>query len=836
MNGRETLPALHGLAALVVLAAAHPVAQVLVNGPEFFVAHDLDRSGVVVLGAVLFGLLPASVWLADHLLVRVHALARLLWRWGLLSCAVLLISLQALQNVPVRSRGIVLMAVCIAGAVCLLHLRSSAVRTFVAWLAPAPLIAAFVFFSATPVNRLLTMSPPAPTAIEGAPGSSPSVVWVVFDQLPLVSLLDESGHIDQQRYPNFAALADTSTWARHAIAASDATAWALPALVSGRHPAADRLPAAVDVPNSLFTWLAPTHAMHVFEPVTALCPRDVCAAAKTRHHGRIVTLAADLAVVFGHVTLPAALTERLPRLTDDWRGFGVSFWQQRWVGHRDDDRRTSVAEWVSGLHSQRGPMLAFLHVLLPHEPFIYLPSGKRGALQDDVPGLQANGRWSMERQLVAVGHARQRMQVQLVDAFLGDIVGALSQLDLFESSLLVVTSDHGASFRPGASFKGAELPTIADVGVVPLFIKQPHQREGHVIETLVGAVDALPTVAGILRRDLPWDVAGRNILGPVGPATDDEVKCVHTDRARRSVCADLRTVRGGIEAALHNRALLDAVLAHAIVDTPVSAAVIQHDADLRIRVDGAAVLGRDVADFAPAFVSGVVQRTGGPASSGTLVAVAVDGVVRATATVLDERETGRPGYWATMLPPDVAEGAADVSVFVVARDDPLTLVRPSASDAEDATGTNLIDPHLQVAQGIHLSGFHDVEWVDGQSFRWTNGEAAVNVPPEAANEARTLRVVIRMGGHPTRPFAIRANGCTLFEGHLPEGRWTGTFPLDPCLPAAGRADDGLTISISSEPFNPGTLDARNLGVAVDALVLRGDNAGGDTSATATADR
>jgi hypothetical protein len=61
------------LAVLSTLAVSHPLAAVLIRGPEFFVAHDLGRSGLLLLAAGLFAGIPALVWAAATLARRGHA-------------------------------------------------------------------------------------------------------------------------------------------------------------------------------------------------------------------------------------------------------------------------------------------------------------------------------------------------------------------------------------------------------------------------------------------------------------------------------------------------------------------------------------------------------------------------------------------------------------------------------------------------------------------------------------------------------------------------------------------------------------------------------------------
>ena len=66
--------------------------------------------------------------------------------------------------------------------------------------------------------------------------TTPPIVVVVFDQLPLISLLDRDGRIDGTLYPNFAALSRDAAWFRNASAVGDMTNWALPAILTGNYP------------------------------------------------------------------------------------------------------------------------------------------------------------------------------------------------------------------------------------------------------------------------------------------------------------------------------------------------------------------------------------------------------------------------------------------------------------------------------------------------------------------------------------------------------------------------------------------------------------------------
>ena len=110
--------------------------------------------------------------------------------------------------------------------------RSKWFKTFLTYLIPAPLIFALFFLLTPPVSGLVF---PSSTAdVEAAVASDTPVVFVVFDEFPLVSLLNAQGGIDATRYPNFAALASMSTWYKYTAAAHDNTLWAVPSLLTGQ--------------------------------------------------------------------------------------------------------------------------------------------------------------------------------------------------------------------------------------------------------------------------------------------------------------------------------------------------------------------------------------------------------------------------------------------------------------------------------------------------------------------------------------------------------------------------------------------------------------------------
>jgi hypothetical protein len=353
------------------------------------------------------------------------------------------------------------------------------------------------------------------------------VVMVVFDELPLLSLLGENGEIDAARYPNFAALARRSTTFFGVVAVSGDTTQAVPAILTGREPDPDRLPFYPDHPENLFTLLGDSHRMRVVEPITSLCPERLCPAEGGDGFGaREHSLFSDAGIVYAHAVLPHDLRERLPSLNGTWMNFAAGgavepqesarwFVRARALGDLRE-RDEQVRAFITAIEPSPRPTLYFLHVLLPHHPWRYLPSGREYARATLIPGVLEGDRWAGDSFLPQQAYQRHLLQVGFVDRLLGELIARLRAVGLYDRALLVVTADHGVSFRPNAPRRILTPENVAEVGLVPLFVKAPGQRESAAVRAPASTVDILPTMAEALGVELPWPVDGRSQLHNAG--------------------------------------------------------------------------------------------------------------------------------------------------------------------------------------------------------------------------------------------------------------------------------------------------------------------------------
>jgi hypothetical protein len=530
------------LFALAGFVVAQPVLDVLGRSPDFLVFRQADARDIVALAIAITLVPPLAVWalevLAGLLGRRVRRAVHLVLVAGLLG----LLGLEvAKKGTSLLGTALVVVGALVGLVGAVLYARGRALRLWLRWLWPAPIVFVLVFLLLSPAAELLRPPPAraaAPAATAQGGGQGP-IVMVLLDEFPLMSLLDHQGAIDQRLYPNFARLAGGSTWYRNATAVTGLTQWAVPAMMTGRYPTEDRLPIASQYPDNLFTLLGGSYhyKMHVFEGWSQLCPPSTCPDAKavgdSAGVGRVegepggfrgvlrdsTRLWTQIAAPRGPTQDPAAA---LQEATVDPGGSEAELAPSADPRKRREifkryRRGISFQRFLSSIRPGRPDQRAlyFVHVLIPHQPWRYLPSGRTYPQRTFGEPFATNGRWTSEAWPVQSSHQRHLMQTAIADRMLGDLVRQLRATGLYDRSLLVVTADHGMAFDPGeparASVVGATVPPVL---WVPLFIKRPGQRLPSATDVNWEHVDLVPTIADIMGFRVPWSVDGVSWADP----------------------------------------------------------------------------------------------------------------------------------------------------------------------------------------------------------------------------------------------------------------------------------------------------------------------------------
>jgi hypothetical protein len=301
------------------------------------------------------------------------------------------------------------------------------------------------------------------------PAPPRTVVMVVFDELPLTSLLGPDDRIDASRYPAFAELAADGTWYRGATAVHDSTALAVPAILDGRFPRAGLRSDVYSHPRNLFTLLERRYEVHAFEEATGLCPTSLC--------------------------------EPTPGTT---------------LSHLAAGKPRRFRQFVRSVEARPGPALWFKHVLLPHVPWQFYPSGRRYRRNapEPIPGLNGALGFGVPW-LVKLSYERHLLQLGFADRLLGELLARLRRLHLYRDALIVVVADHGIGFHVGVERRTVTRRNVQNIAPVPLIMKLPGQRRGIVDDQHVETLDLFPTILELAGVEKPVRLDGRSLLQPV---------------------------------------------------------------------------------------------------------------------------------------------------------------------------------------------------------------------------------------------------------------------------------------------------------------------------------
>jgi sulfatase-like protein len=534
------------LFALTGFVVVQPLLDVIGRSPDFLLFRQADSRDIVLLAVAITLVPPLVLW---GIAVSAELLGRPAQRGVHLVLIAGLLGLLGLEIAkklaPLRGPALAVMGVLAGLCGGLLYAKGRAFRVWLRFLWPAPIVFLLVFLLLSPAGQLLKPPPARAAEVPGVTqnGKPGPIVMVFMDEFPLVSLLDRRGNIDRRLYPNFARLAADSTWYRNATGVSGLTGWAVPSMLTGRYPAKDLVPIASQYPNNLFTLLGQSYhyRMRVFEGMSQLCPPTTCPDAKRTGdtgsgggsggalggQGGFRRVLRDSAHVWTQIvstqeptTDPTATLEEA---TVDPGGDAADLAPSADPGRRREifkryKRGISFQRFLSSIRRPTDPdkpAMYFVHVLMPHQPWKYLPSGLTYPERTFGEPLASNGRWVSEPWPVQTAHQRHLLQTAIADRMLGDLIKRLRNAGIYDRSLLLVTADHGMAFNPGepgrASVTGTTAPPVL---WVPLFIKRPGQRAPSTTDVNWEHVDLVPTIADIMGLRVPWSMEGVSWADP----------------------------------------------------------------------------------------------------------------------------------------------------------------------------------------------------------------------------------------------------------------------------------------------------------------------------------
>jgi arylsulfatase A-like enzyme len=206
-----------------------------------------------------------------------------------------------------------------------------------------------------------------------------------------------------------------------------------------------------------------------------------------------------------------------------------TFVEFNWDRVREDwipagDVNAAFLRWLDRNHRER--FLGYLHFMEPHDP--YRPQSARqltppAGLRPEVlagrparlPGEMSGGTAPLPPAELAYLHQLYDREVAEWDAAFGVVLHGLEAAGVLESTVVVVTADHGEEFQEHGRLR--HVVHLYDESIhVPLVIVGPGIAPGRSADQAQG-VDLYPTIVALLGLPPVPGLPGRNLLAPGTP-------------------------------------------------------------------------------------------------------------------------------------------------------------------------------------------------------------------------------------------------------------------------------------------------------------------------------
>jgi hypothetical protein len=505
------------LAGLWALAIAWPVYQRITSGPEALTSLGIRRLDLIVFIAILSLLVPLVLTLPETL-ARLHSRkACSVTHAVILALLAGLIVWGALQPGFLSYPLGILTAVLVAG----LRLKSSFGRNFAGILAVATPVTIALFLFSYPISSAW-LPGKAGAAAESTSSETP-VVLVILDEFPLATMMNDHGQIDARDFPNFARLERKATWYRQATTRADHTLSAVPSILTGEDPKHETTfgeptpPGYPAYPDSLCSVAERAgYDSYSSQPETDLCDRPESMGTRLSRlllAGIPVHFPDTVSDLFGRnlnvEMTPGRVFERGAEAIAD--AFGKPH------PALGDERDQIFKEFVSGMPT--GPKTVdVIHSLLPHAEYQYLQDGTVYASRGLLDSETAQGVAFPSNQNEAAKNLQQlTAQAMYTDHLVGLLINHLKREGTWDETLFALVADHGASFKPGTARRTVSAKSAGWLLPIPLFIKYPGQKRGHVTDAAADIRDVTPTILDVLGLDPSPRATGTSLLGESRP-------------------------------------------------------------------------------------------------------------------------------------------------------------------------------------------------------------------------------------------------------------------------------------------------------------------------------
>ena len=231
------------------------------------------------------------------------------------------------------------------------------------------------------------------------------------------------------------------------------------------------------------------------------------------------------------------LRKYVPSIEGTWGGFGAvanRFKDQFEVGALSQVE--AVEQAVQIVSESKSPRVQVVHALLPHAPWRITPDLRVDQLSPTISTQNPDS-----EEVIRDMYQTFLFQVGAADRVMRNLISDLKASGKWDSTLLVVTADHGISFIPTMPQRNTDFTDsgqVADIYRIPIFIKYPNQKAAISDDCAITNLDLLPTIIDVTQTKTSWTFAGTSLT-----------RDCSTERIRRVVSATGQTLvmKGGFE-------------------------------------------------------------------------------------------------------------------------------------------------------------------------------------------------------------------------------------------------------------------------------------------------
>ncbi len=175
---------------------------------------------------------------------------------------------------------------------------------------------------------------------------------------------------------------------------------------------------------------------------------------------------------------------------------------------------SAVLDWID--RHPGDSFFVFAHTYEVHSP--YDPQEEFDIFDDDWEGVAGDGVGNFKRQ-----RNRYAGEIRYTDREIGRLLAGLDERGLAESTIVIITSDHGEAFGEHGTSSHGET-AYSEAIQIPMLLRAPGLvGGGQRLRAPVSLVDVAPTVLDLIGQPVPDTVQGLSLRAALQGQRDDEL-------------------------------------------------------------------------------------------------------------------------------------------------------------------------------------------------------------------------------------------------------------------------------------------------------------------------